>query len=296
MKTLGIILAAGHSSRLYPATFVNTKQLLPVYDKPLIYYPLCVLMQAGIRDFVIVTNANEQESFRRLLGEDQGNLGLSFSFLVQPAPLGIADAFNIVSKSMSQQLKSYDRVALILGDNIFYGDTLGVDLCWAALEKDYAVIFSKAVPNPEQFGVVTLDDDGQIATIVEKPKNPKNNLAVTGLYFYPMDVFERSRTLTPSQRGELEITDINNQYLTARKLTVRHLDKSTVWYDTGSPESLLDAAHYIWATQESRQELIGSPHALSYKLGWIGAQEIQHNATRCAKTRYGRYLLELLES
>jgi len=295
MKTLGIILAAGSSSRLYPATFVNTKQLLPVYDKPLIYYPLSVLMQAGIRDYVVVSNPAEQASFRKLLGQDQDNLGVSFEFLVQAVPVGIADAFNIVRESLSTKLACYDRVALILGDNIFYGDSLAKDLRWAANYQQHAVIFVKQVPHPERFGVVHLDNTQRPVWIEEKPKFPQSDLAVTGLYFYPNSVFEYAGQLVPSQRGELEITDINRRYLDEQLLFAQLLSKDTVWFDTGAADSLLDAAIYIRDQQRSQDSLIGSPHAVSYELGWTSAKEIEHVAARCEKTRYGQYLRELVE-
>jgi glucose-1-phosphate thymidylyltransferase len=295
MKTLGIILAAGSSRRLYPATFVNTKQLLPVFDKPLIYYPLSVLMQAGVRDYVIISNPSEQESFRRLLGQDQDNLGVSFEFLVQPVPTGIADAFNIVAASLRAKLDSYERIALILGDNIFYGKSLELDLRWAASYQQHAVVFVKQVDHPERFGVISLDSNGRPVKIEEKPKFSQSDLAVTGLYFYPKSVFEYARQLTPSDRGELEITDINRMYLEKELLFAQSLSKDTAWFDTGTADSLLDAAIYIREQQQVENLLIGSPHAEGYYCGWIGAHEIKNTAARCDKTRYGQYLRELVE-
>lgn len=296
MRTLGIILAAGRSSRLYPATLVNTKQLLPVYDKPLIYYPLSTLMQAGIRDYVVVTNSEEQAKFRALLGDSERSLGVEFSFLAQPRPLGIADAFNVLSRSMSQDLLRYDRVALILGDNIFHGGTLAIELSWAQSSEKSAMIFVKAVRDPQRFGVLGLDQLGQATSIVEKPLAPTSNLAVTGLYFYPMDVFERARALKPSHsRGELEITDINQQYLQEKNLLYRVLCDNTVWFDTGTPESLLDAATYVCGTQNRLYQLIGSPHVTAYKQGWINDAALMETANLCGKTQYGQHLKELLE-
>lgn len=293
MKTLGIILAAGKSSRLYPATFVNTKQLLPIYDKPLIYYPLTTLMQAGIRDYVVISNKDEQVKFRELLGDNR-SLGLSFSFLTQLEPVGIADAFNVLSKSMSPELDCYDRVALILGDNIYNGGTLTTELCWAMAAKESAVVFVKAVSDPQRFGVLDLDQNSRPVSIVEKPTAPSSNLAVTGLYFYPMDVFQRVAMLQPSRsRGELEITDLNNQYLQEENLMYRVLCDDTVWFDTGTPESMLDAAIYVRDTQNQNSQLVGSPHAAAYAMGWITHTMLLETANLCGKTQYGSYLRSL---
>lgn len=295
-KTLGIILAGGKSSRLYPATLVATKQVLPIYDKPLIYYPLSTLMLAGIKEFVIISNPNEKKVFQELFKDAEKTMGIKIHFAVQEKPRGIADAFNIVSSLPPNQIdiNSFDRFALILGDNIFYGAAMSIMLEMCLQEKK-AVIFATQVHDPERFGVVEVDEDDNAVSLEEKPKNPKSNLAVTGLYFYPSDVFNKAYNLKPSSRGELEITDLNKLYMKEKNLSVGRLLRGMIWFDTGTPDSLMEASHYVQTIQRHQKTLVGSPHEIAYTKKWINKADLRKTCQLCGKTDYGQYLYSLLE-
>lgn len=292
-KTLGIILAAGRSSRLYPATLVATKQVLPIYDKPLIYYPLSTLMLAGIRDFLIIANPSEKVIFERLFQDSKETLGVNVTVGVQESPKGIADAFIVTAKEMHGKLEQFERFALILGDNIFYGAAMSALLNIAVNERTEACVFATPVQDPERFGVVEIDEENCAVSLEEKPVNPKSNLAVTGLYFYPPDVFDKVYGQRPSARGELEITDLNNKYLEEGKLEVCKLLRGMVWFDTGTPDSLLDAANFIQTIQNKQGILIGSPQEIAYNNGWIGEDSLLEFASIC-KNDYGKYLKEVV--
>lgn len=294
-KTLGIILAGGKSSRLYPATLVVTKQTLPIYDKPLIYYPLSTLMLSGIRDFVIISTPKEKPVFEELFYDASRLLGINITFAVQHFPKGIADAFNVVEDSLYEgSLRKYDRVALILGDNIFYGASLTKLLQNSNQYSDSATCFAIKVSDPERFGVVEMDDSGKAVSLEEKPKHPKSNLAVTGLYFYPSDVFNKVKALRPSSRNELEITDLNRMYLVNEKLNVTKLLRGMVWFDTGTAESLMEASQFIQSLQKHQGFIVGSPHEIAYNSGWISKDELKETALLCEKSNYGQYLMELI--
>jgi glucose-1-phosphate thymidylyltransferase len=270
MKTLGIILAGGKSSRLYPATLAVSKQLLPVYDKPLIYYPLSTLMLAGVKEFLIITNPLESQFFFKLLGDGR-DLGIHIEYATQPKPDGIANAFKIASLHYIMALEEFDQVALILGDNIFYGASLSESLVEASnFDQPAAQIFTQRVTHPNRFGVVEFDDNGDVLSIEEKPTHPKSNFVSTGLYFYPMDVFEKVYRLRPSARGEYEITDLNNIYLKLGMLKAVQLKRGVSWFDTGTPESLLEASNFIKAIQDHQGYLVGSPHEIAFNKNWIG--------------------------
>lgn len=291
-KTLGIILAAGRSSRLYPATLVTTKQVLPIYDKPLIYYPLTTLMLGGIRDFVIITNPKEKYIFQELFDGHVDNLGVNITFAVQNAPNGIADAFNVVQNAIHSKISEYDNFALILGDNIFYGATM-TGAIQEALDSSCASVFATRVSDPERFGVVEIKND-KVLSLEEKPMNPKSNYAVTGLYVYPSDVFDRAYRLRPSPRGELEITDLNKEYLKDDDLQVQKLARGVVWFDTGTPDSMLESSYMIQTLQRHQQIIIGSPHEVAYINGWITPEKLKETADLCHKTAYGQYLMSVL--
>ncbi len=285
----GIILAGGAGSRLDPITRVVSKQLLPVFDKPMIFYPLSILMLAGIREILVITTPDDQPLFRELLGEGT-DLGLSFDFAVQQQPNGIAEAFLIAADFLSGAPS-----ALILGDNLFFGHGLGGELENAARTADGAVIYAYPVRNPDRYGVVELDDDNQPVSIVEKPAKPASNLAVTGLYFYDSDVVEIARGLRPSARGELEITDINLAYLDAGRLTVRSLGRGTAWLDTGTPDALLEASNFI-ATIERRQGLkVACVEEIAWRMGWIDEEALHRRARSYGQSTYGCYILSLVE-
>lgn len=294
-KTLGIILAAGKSTRLYPASLAVTKQLLPIYDKPLIYYPLTTLMLAGIKDILIITNKSEFETFSRLFEKSCVELGLNLKLTVQEKPIGIADAFNQAKSAYSaEELKQFDNFCLILGDNIYYGSTLTGSLKSAKSRTYTASVFAQRVVDPERFGVVEIERNRPVR-IVEKPKNPKSNFAVTGLYFYPKDVFEKVETLKPSDRGELEITDLNNLYLQEHRLEVEIMKRGISWFDTGTHDSMLEASHFVQTIQKNQGILVNSPHEVAFANDWIDFGELRRFAEICSKTQYGKYLLEVLE-
>lgn len=283
----GIILAGGSGTRLYPITQGVSKQLIPVYDKPMIYYPLSILMLAGIREILIITTPEDQSSFQRLLG-DGSNLGLTFEYIAQPSPDGLAQAF-----ILGEEFIGNDSVCLVLGDNIYYGHHLSETLTHAVANADnnQATVFGYHVHDPERYGVVDFDESGNAISIEEKPAKPKSNFAVTGLYFYPNDVVTKAKAVEPSERGELEITSINQMYLDESRLKVELMGRGYAWLDTGTHESLLEAAQFI-ETIEKRQGLkIACIEEIAYELGYISKQDLRTLAAPLAKNQYGQYLL-----
>jgi len=285
----GIILAGGSGTRLYPITEVVCKQLLPVYDKPMIYYPLSTLMLAGIRDILIISTPQDLPRFEQLFG-DGSQLGLSFSYKVQNAPNGLAEAFII-----GEEFIENDNVCLILGDNIFYGHNLPSILKNAVKRKEGATIFGYYVKDPERYGVVEFDKSGNVISIEEKPKHPKSNFAVVGLYFYDNEVVEIAKKIKPSWRGELEITDVNNEYLKNGKLHVELMGRGYAWLDTGTHQSLSDATQFI-KTIEDRQGLkIACIEEIAYRMGYISTEQLIKLAEPLKKSGYGDYLLNILK-
>ena len=285
----GIVLAGGAGTRLHPITRGVSKQLLGVYDKPMIYYPISVLMLAGIRDILIITTPEDQPSFIRLLGDGK-RFGVNFTYAVQPKPEGLAQAFIIGKEFIGK-----DSVALVLGDNIFYGANLKKLLSAAAQRESGATVFGYYVCDPERFGVVEFDENGKAISIEEKPANPKSNYAVTGLYFYDNDVVRIAENIKPSARGELEITAVNNAYLQAGKLNVEVFKRGYAWLDTGTHDSMLDAANFI-RTVVTRQGLqIACLQEIAYENGWMTANEIRESCSDMLKTEYGQYLMRMIE-
>jgi glucose-1-phosphate thymidylyltransferase len=283
----GIILAGGSGSRLFPITRGVSKQLLPVYDKPMIYYPLAVLMLAGIREILVISTPEDLPIFKRIL-KDGTQIGLSFSFKEQPRPEGLAQAFII-----GEEFIGNDTVALILGDNIFYGPSLSKILQNAVKLKHGGIIFGYLVKDPERYGVVDFDSDGNVIGIEEKPKKPKSNYAVPGLYFYDNQVIEIAKSLIPSARGELEITDINLTYLRQKKLKVELLGRGYAWLDTGTHEALQQAASYVQAIQERQGLKIACVEELAYRMGYITKDQLANLAQDMMQNDYGQYLLEI---
>ena len=285
----GIVLAGGAGTRLHPITLGVSKQLLAVYDKPMIYYPISVLMLAGIRDILIITTPEDQASFQRLLG-DGSRYGVNFTYAVQPKPEGLAQAFII-----GKEFIGNDNVSLVLGDNIFYGAHLSRLVRTAAARKDGATVFGYYVCDPERFGVVEFDANGNAVSIEEKPKTPKSNYAVTGLYFYDNDVVKIAENIKPSARGELEITAVNNAYLEMGKLHVETLGRGYAWLDTGTHQSMLEAANFIH-TIETRQGLqVACLEEIAFENNWLTADELRNNIKDMLKTDYGQYLMRLTE-
>lgn len=283
----GIILAGGTGSRLHPITQGISKQLTPVYDKPMIYYPLSTLMLAGIRDILIITTPTDQEQFQRLLG-DGSRFGINLEYKVQPSPDGLAQAFILGADFIGN-----DPVALVLGDNIFYGPGLGTQLATYE-QKDGATVFAYQVADPRAYGVVEFDENFNALSIEEKPENPKSDYAIPGLYFYDSKVVEYARQIKPSPRGELEITDLNRVYLEQGKLKVEVLPRGTAWLDTGTFDSLADATNFI-RTVQSRQSLsVGCPEEIAWRHGWLSDEQLRDIATPLVKSGYGSYLLGLL--
>ncbi|HZH23481.1 MAG TPA: glucose-1-phosphate thymidylyltransferase RfbA [Solirubrobacteraceae bacterium] len=289
MRTVkGIILAGGSGTRLYPVTQAISKQIMPVYDKPMIYYPLATLMMAGIRELLIITTPVDQPQFQRLLG-DGSQFGCRFGYAAQATPRGLADAFVIGAEHVGE-----DSVAMILGDNIFYGYGLGAQLK-ELTDPDGGAVFAYHVADPERYGVVEFDQDRNAVSIEEKPARPKSNYAVVGLYFYDNDVVEIARNVAPSARGEIEITDVNLEYLRRGKLRVGVLDRGTAWLDTGTFDSLMRAAEFVRVIEERQGLRIGSPEEVAWREGFIDDAHLRALAEPLVKSGYGEYLLRLLE-
>jgi glucose-1-phosphate thymidylyltransferase len=284
----GIILAGGSGTRLYPISIATSKQLMPVYDKPMIYYPLSILMMAGIREILIISTPHDQSSFQRLLGDGK-NLGCSFSYAVQEIPNGLAQAFVIGADFVGK-----DKVALILGDNIFYGAGMQ-QLLQKNNDPDGGVIFAYHVSDPERYGVVEFDKDRMAISIEEKPKQPKSNFAVPGLYFYDNTVIEVARNIKPSARGEYEITDVNKHYLQEKKLKVGILGRGTAWLDTGTFTSLLQAAQFVQVVEDRQGLKVGCIEEVAYNLGFINKEQLRTIAEPLLKSGYGEYLLRIIE-
>jgi glucose-1-phosphate thymidylyltransferase len=289
MTTKGIILAGGSGTRLHPLTKAISKQILPVYDKPMIYYPLSTLMLANIKDILIISTPHDLPLFQRLLG-DGSQFGISLSYAEQPSPDGLAQAFII-----GEDFIGDSNVCLILGDNVFYGEGLADKLQKAYSRADGATVFGYRVKDPERYGVVSFDTNNQVIDVIEKPSEPKSNYAVTGLYFYDNAVIEMAKSLKPSPRGELEITDINSIYLTIKSLHVELLGRGIAWLDMGTHESLLRASTFIEAVENRQGQKVCCPEEIAYRNGWITADDLIKSAEQMKKSEYGQYLLGLLK-
>lgn len=282
----GIILAGGSGTRLYPITKAISKQLMPIYDKPMVYYPLTTLMSAGIRDILIITTPEDQAQFQRLLG-DGSEWGISLTYAVQPKPEGLAQAFII-----GEEFIGDDKVALVLGDNIFHGSRLNESLK-SCTDPNGGIVFAYQVSDPERYGVVEFDEEMRALSIEEKPENPKSDYAVVGLYFYDNDVVDIAKNVQPSERGELEITAINEEYLRRGKLAVTLLDDGDVWLDTGTINSLMEASDYVRVLQQRTGQIIGSPEGIAYEEGFITNEKLTELAAPLEKSGYGKYLTRL---
>ena len=285
----GIILAGGSGTRLYPLTMVTSKQLLPIYDKPMIYYPLSVLMNAGIRDILIISTPDDTPRFEALLGSGS-QFGIHLSYAVQPSPDGLAQAFII-----GEEFIGDDHVAMILGDNIFAGHGLTKRLLEAANKKEGATVFGYYVDDPERFGIVEFDKNGRAISIEEKPEKPKSNYCVTGLYFYDNKVVEYAKSLKPSKRGELEITDLNRIYLEEGKLDVQLLGQGFTWLDTGTHESLVEASNFVWTIETHQHRKIACLEEIAYLNNWIGKEDVLKTYEVLKKNQYGKYLKDILD-
>lgn len=289
MGIKGIILAGGSGTRLYPLTLAMSKQLLPVYDKPMIYYPLSTLMLAGIRDILIISTPHDLPNFKRLLG-DGGDYGIRLSYKEQPSPDGLAQAFII-----GEDFLAGDRAAMVLGDNIFYGNGFVSLLKKAAAKEDRATIFGYYVEDPKRFGVVEFDENGKVISIEEKPQNPKSNYAATGLYFYDNKVCEYAKSLTPSKRGELEITDLNRIYLEEGRLDVELLGRGYAWLDTGTVDSLYDAGQFVSIIEKRQGIKIAALEEIAYNSGWISRERLESAVKKYGGSTYGAHLKNVLE-
>ena len=285
----GIILAGGSGTRLHPLTLTVSKQLLPVYDKPMVYYPLCTLMQAGIQQVLVISDPRSVPAYEQLLGDGR-QWGIDICYVEQPSPDGLAQAFTLGADFIGD-----DSVCLVLGDNIFYGHGLGRQLQQAAKLESGAVVFGYYVKDPERYGVLSFDEQEQVIDIVEKPLNPDSNYAVTGLYFYDNQVVDIARGLEPSARGEYEITDLNRVYLQQRQLQVQLLGRGTAWLDTGTHDSLLDAANFIKVVEERQGLKIACPEEIAYQQQWISKQQLQQRVEALGKSSYSEYLSGLLD-
>lgn len=287
----GIVLAGGSGTRLFPLTMVTSKQLLPIYDKPMVYYPLSTLMLAGIRDILIISTPTDLPNFERLLG-DGGRYGINLSYKVQPSPDGLAQAF-----TLGEEFIAGDSCAMVLGDNIFYGAGLGERLRVAVqnTENGQATVFGYYVNDPERFGIVEFDEDGRVISVEEKPKHPKSNYAITGLYFYDNRVVELAKQVKPSARGELEITDLNRMYLEAGDLNVQLLGRGYAWLDTGTMDTLVEAAEFVQMIEQRQGIMISAPEEIAYRHGWITEDQLLYSAKQYGKSPYGEHLQNVAE-